>query len=258
MSASPAPVVRRLSVTPIKGTAMTHPTSLVLNADGAMDDRRFHLADEDGKLVTGRRFPAMLGVRAAFDPAARLLRVEIPDADVVEAEVCAGEPMITSVYGRGVAGRRVAGPFDEALSAYLGGSVRLIEGLQPGSAQDAEPLTMVSSESIEELGRLGGVDHGIDARRFRMTLEIDGCEPFEEERWEGRRIRVGSAVIEVGASVPRCVITTLDPDTGTKDLDVLKLLARHRSGSPDSLPFGVYARVVEPGRVLVGDRVRPL
>ena len=51
-----------------------------------------------------------------------------------------------------------------------------------------------------------------DPRRFRMTMELDGCEPLEEDTWAGRRIEVGEAIVRMGDPVPRCVVTTLDPD----------------------------------------------
>jgi len=54
------------------------------------------------------------------------------------------------------------------------------------------------------------------------------------------------------------VITKLDPDTGTSDLDTLGALARYRrNGRTEPLPFGVYGEVLAPGRVAVGDSVAP-
>ena len=58
--------------------------------------------------------------------------------------------------------------------------------------------------------------------------------------------------------VGRCVVTTRDPDTALSDLDTLKLLAGYRrEGVAEPLPFGVYCDVAVPGRVRVGDAVRP-
>ncbi len=62
-----------------------------------------------------------------------------------------------------------------------------------------------------------------------------------------------------GGAVPRCVITTLDPATGHRDFPTLHVIRRYRGVSADGdLPFGVYADVLEPGTVRVGDPVRPL
>jgi hypothetical protein len=122
---------------------------------------------------------------------------------------------------------------------------------------DVEPITIVSSASIEELARQAGRD-ALDGRRFRMLLEIEGCAPHEEDTWIGRTVRLGDALVEIPGPVPRCATTTRDPATGRRDFDTLREIAAYR-GKRDGkkIDFGVYARVVEPGRVRVGDPVEP-
>jgi uncharacterized protein YcbX len=90
-----------------------------------------------------------------------------------------------------------------------------------------------------------------------MLIEVDGIEAHEEDRWLGRRVRVGSALVRPCGHVGRCVITTRHPETGEGDLDTLKLLAtyRHKIGTTEPLAFGVYGEVLEGGRVAVGDEV---
>ena len=70
-------------------------------------------------------------------------------------------------------------------------------------------------------------------------------------------MRVGAASIRPVGDVGRCAMTTQDPDTGEPDFDTLRHLAALRAGYTGSerLPCGVYARVVTPGRVHVGDPV---
>ena len=93
-----------------------------------------------------------------------------------------------------------------------------------------------------------------------MTIEIEGAAaPHEEDTWAGRRVRVGGAVIRVDEPVPRCVVTTLDPSTGVRDFPTLKVIKSYRgTNAEQQLEFGVYADVVEPGEVSVGDLVEPL
>ncbi len=89
-----------------------------------------------------------------------------------------------------------------------------------------------------------------------MLLEIDGVAAHEEDEWIGSAVRLGDATIRVNGDVGRCVVTSYDPDRGVTDLDTLGTLARYRrEGVAEPLPFGVYASVVEPGRVRVGDAV---
>jgi uncharacterized protein YcbX len=120
-----------------------------------------------------------------------------------------------------------------------------------------EPVTIVSSASVARLSREAGTD--VDARRFRSLFELDGCAEHEEDSWEGRSVRLGEALVEIGEPVIRCAVTTRDPDTGERDLDTLRLIESYRGQGPDGeIWFARYGRVVEPGLVRVGDPVQPV
>jgi uncharacterized protein YcbX len=87
-----------------------------------------------------------------------------------------------------------------------------------------------------------------------MLIELDGCTPHQEDSWSGKRVRLGDAIVRVGSLVPRCVITTLDPDTGRPDFPTLDVLATYRKRERE-LVFGVYGSVARPGTIRVGDPV---
>ena len=93
----------------------------------------------------------------------------------------------------------------------------------------------------------------LDPRRFRMLIELDGVEAWGDG-WQGRRLRIGEAVIRLGERITRCVMTALSPDTGEKDFDTLRVMAQHRKVGTELL-LGVYGDVEEPGRIWVGDVV---
>jgi len=252
------PTLRRLNATPVKSTALVHPPRGRLAEDGLEGNRLFFLVDSVGFLFTAAEAPALLRVRSSFDAAADRLGLELPDGSRVEDDAgVLGDALTTDFYGRPVPGHVVEGPFAAALGDLVRRPVRLVRCDRPGDAVDVEPLTLVSTASVRELGERGGRDGDLDARRFRMTLEIPGCEPYEEDTWAERELRVGEALLRVGEQVPRCVVTTLDPDTGEKDFPTLTVIARTRTriGGRGGLPFGMYATVERPGDVAVGDRV---
>ena len=92
-----------------------------------------------------------------------------------------------------------------------------------------------------------------------MLIELGGADrPHQEDEWLGREVRIGEAVVRVTKLDARCVITTQDPDTGRRDFPTLHIIKGYR-GLRDghALDFGVYADVVAPGRVTVGDEVQP-
>jgi len=100
----------------------------------------------------------------------------------------------------------------------------------------------------------------VDSRRFRILIEVAGAEtPHQEDSWLGREVRIGEAVVRVTKPDARCVITTQDPDTGQRDFPTLHVIKQYR-GLRDGrkLDFGVYADVIRPGRVAVGDAVSPV
>jgi uncharacterized protein len=251
------PSVVRLSTTPVKSLLLHHPRELELEPFGVALDRRFYLIREDGRLLAGLHHGPLALVRADWEPEPDRLRLTFPDGPLVEGDVQLAEPALTDFWGHRVAGRVVAGPWAEALSGFAGREVRLVKADAPAGGVDVEPITLVSSASIAELARRTGRD-ALDGRRFRMLIEVDGCEPHEEDTWIGRRVRLGDALVEIPGPVPRCATTTRDPGTGKRDFDALREIAAYR-GKRDGkkVDFGVYARVVEPGRIRVGDTVEP-
>jgi hypothetical protein len=119
-------------------------------------------------------------------------------------------------------------------------------------------VSLVSKASLDELAGHAGVE-GVDGRRFRMLIGLDGCEAHEEDTWMGGRIRVGAVELDVGGPIDRCAATTRNPETGEVDLDTLRTIKEYR-GLRDGkhADFGVFASVVRPGRVRVGDAVAVL
>jgi uncharacterized protein len=250
----------RLSVTPVKALRLSHPREVEVTERGIPADRRFFLIDDADALFDATDHRALLGIVPDYDPVTERLRLTFPDDMVVEdGAERTGDAVTTDFWGRPVTGAIVEGPFADALSAFVGAPVRLVRARRDGEAQDVHPLTIVSSASVRDLGSRGDRSD-LDARRFRINLEVDGVEPYEEDTWDGREVRVGEVTIRVGGQIPRCVVTTLAPDTGEKDFKTLNQLARYRPriGAKGGLPFGMYARAVRTGRVRVGDPVEPI
>jgi uncharacterized protein len=152
----------------------------------------------------------------------------------------------------------VEGPFGAALSAYAGRPIRLIRTDRVGGTREHHPATLVTDGSLDQLGQHLGVG-AVDGRRFRMLMELEGGRAHEEDGWIGRRISVGGATLRISAPVPRCAITTQDPDTGARDLDTLRAIISYRGlGDGTDVDFGVWGEVEVPGEVRLGDEVRVL
>ncbi len=251
----------RISVTPVKGTALHHPGEVELTASGIEGNRRFHLVDGHGSLLSGYDVGALVQVAADLR-ADGVLRCTFPDGSVVEGSTDAeGEALQVDFDGRWVAGHAVDGPFDEAFSRYVGKPVRMVRTDREGDGPDVHRLSLLSFASVAELARRGGYDGELDARRFRLNLELDEAEPFEEDTWAGRDVRVGDAVIQVLGAVPRCRVTNQDPATGEHDWPTIRKIASFRplmAGPSRGIPFGMYAEVRTPGVIRLRDPVEPI
>ncbi len=240
----------------MKATALRSVDEVRLEPFGMLENRRFYLVDDARQLVSGPNHGPLVRIRSSWDPSTEVLRLEFPDGSAAEAvaDRVVDEQLVTNFYGRPVRGHPVDGPFSEAISAWYGRSVLVARTDEPGGANDVKTLSLMSTASAADLASSAGSSHPLETRRFRMLFELDGCEPFEEDTWDGRLLRLGSAVISVGGQIPRCAVTTYDPDTGERDFGTLHAIREFRGVNADGkLPFGVYGEVVEPGTVRVGD-----
>ena len=251
----------RMCIAPVKALHVVNPEEVELTRAGVVGDRRFWLVDRDRRLVNGKGHPELMRVHPEWDETSRRLALAFPDGSVVEGAVEPGEPFAAELYGTPHPSRTVPGPWQEALSEFVGEPLTLL--WSEGGAQDRGRdrggwATLVSRGSLDHLGAEAGAADPVDGRRFRMLFEIDGVEPHEEDGWLGHRVAIGEAVVVPLGDVGRCAVTTCDPDTAISDLDTLKVLAAYRrDGVVEPLPFGVYCNVAVPGRVRVGDAVRP-
>jgi uncharacterized protein YcbX len=244
------------NLTPVKSTALLTPSEVELETGGAIGDRRFLFARLDGSRPSGISKAPLLRLRARWDREREGLSLVLHDGTKIEGDARArGDSVEVRLFDRSVPARGVDPIFDEAV-ASIDPTLTLMRVDEPEYAGGRHRASLVSRASVAEVGR-SGRDAALDPRRFRMLVEIDGVEPFAEDRLSGRRVSIGEAIVRVGRSIPRCVVTTLNPVDGRQDFPTLDMLARTRKVGRDLL-LGVYADVERPGVVRVGDDVTPL
>jgi len=245
-----------LATTPVKGLRVVERPALTLTPAGVTDNRRFFLVDERGRLVNGKHVGELGAVVASYDDGA--LTLTFPDGAVVGGTVALGEAFDARFFSRPLRVRPVGGPWSDALSEWFGRTLRVVEGVERSGVDRGRrgAVSLISRASLDGLARVAG-QPSVDARRFRMLVEIDGVEAHAEDAWIGVRVRIGGAVVRFRGHVGRCSITTRDPESGAVDLPTLDLLRSYRGAldTTEPLPFGVYGEVLEGGRLAVGDAV---
>jgi uncharacterized protein YcbX len=117
---------------------------------------------------------------------------------------------------------------------------------------DAFPLSLLTSTSMRTLGDLAP-DSIIDSRRFRQNVIMDGAsdlEGFAEFDWVGRKLQLGSVIVQAVAPMSRCSIVTLPQAELPHDRALMRTLVKETH-----MDLGVYLNIVQPGEIAEGDDV---
>jgi uncharacterized protein YcbX len=261
---------------PVKGCHRLDHAAADALAWGFAGDRRWMIVDVDGVGVTQRESAALVGLRASVRPGGLVLSAPgLEPIDVAEPVAAAPVPVRTFTSRRGTVPARPAGaPADVWLGKLLDREVRLVwlndpSAQSPGGSSrvgrttvsfaDAYPFLIANAASLAALNDwlLDAGEAPVPVTRFRPNLVVDGAGPWDEDGWAGRRLRVGGAVLEAAGPCDRCVVTTIDQETGAKGRQPLAMLGRHRNVD-QGLMFGLLLLTVMPGRITVGDPVEVL
>jgi len=213
------PTIAALWRYPVKSMLGERCEELQIDARGAVGDRLYAVRDAEGKLGSGKnsgRFRRLEGL-FTFQAAGIPPTVTFPDGRRLPAT----DPGVHA-----------------ALSAALRAQVTLAKEREIAH-HDAEPLHLVTTGSLARLGA--------DERRFRPNLVIR--TEADEAGWEGSILRIGGATLKVMRSTERCVMITMAQSELPDEPGLLR-----RLGGEAPL-FGVYAEVLSPGRIRLGDEV---
>jgi uncharacterized protein YcbX len=199
---------------PVKSLGGESLETAELTTDGVAGDRLVHVGNLRGPL-TGRSRHQLLTIPAATGADGR------PRVAGHDWESAAAAAIV----------RDHAGP-DARLAAYAG-----------PERFDILNLLVATDSAVAALGE--------DVRRLRPNLLIGGVPAGAERTWAGRALEIGDALIGVHDLRGRCVVTTIDPDTGEQDVDVLRRIRDEFDGR-----IALDCWVIRPGSVRLGDRVR--
>lgn len=201
------PQLARIAIYPLKSFDPLVVEEAVVLPNGALQhDRQFALVDPTGKFVNAKRTPAVHGLVLELDPRRRTLTARRRS----ETEAACWD---------------IDQQRDELqrwLSDYFSLDVLLVEEPEGGFPDDTEATgpTIVSAATLQAVaGWFPGLTLDNVRRRFRANLEVEGVEPFWEDRlfWAdstSRPFHIGSAMFEGTNPCQRCVVPSRDPSTG--------------------------------------------
>lgn len=219
---------------PVKSFAGEPLPELELDARGVPGDRAHALWLKGGKRASGRLVPGLLRWAARYDA---------PVDGTIPL------PVVTAPDGREL---RWDDPgLGPALAGDLGRELALVR--DEAGQQDLPNTILVTLEPTrraleEELGE------PVDLRRFRTNVHVEiDAEPFAELGWEGGRLRIGEAELELLHPCVRCVMVIRDPETQ----EAWPQLLRHLQSRHEAI-FGINARPRGEATIRVGDPVEVL
>ncbi|MBO9128607.1 MOSC domain-containing protein [Bacillus sp. 165] len=227
---------------PVKSMRGENVQTTTIERYGVYGDRSHAYLDKTkpGKFITASQFSAMVGYAPAFkgEETERIfpqVEVKTPEGKVY---LWNDSELLQEIEKE--SGRKIETIQYEADCVQMGGIWE-------------EHILLVTEPSLQKLASMWGEE--IDHRRFRANLVLSLYEdsPFLEETWFGKRLQFGEAVLQIQGYCERCDMINIDPDTYSLDRSLLKTVARKRSNN-----FGVYASVVQTGKIKVGDQVRVL
>jgi uncharacterized protein len=262
--------VEGLYVYPIKGCrGIRVPESSVTRA-GLKWDRRFMVVDQAGQFLSQRSHPLLGQVRTALSGDALHIASTSQGELTLPRELDRGALIPVRIW-RDDMHALISDEGSSWFSALLGEAVRLVyvadaelrtvnpKHAHPGDVvgfADAYPALCASTASLEELnGRLLEGSVPLTMERFRPNITLTGTSPFEEDDFAVARI--GNVTFRRARLCERCVVTTLDPETGEGGKEPLRTLATYRKWD-GAVWFGSNWIPEGTGSVRVGDAVEVL
>jgi len=257
-------LLTEINIYPLKSAAGISLDRCQLDARGLRHDRRWMLVDSDGHFLTQRKLPRMALIHTALSENELILS-------------CAGtEPLVVPLHGVGET-RQVRIWNDDCEAIRCGDAAaswfsRLLQSdcelvqiadseqrqVDPQYAQaddevgfaDGFPLLLIGQGTLDGLN--GRLSSPVEMRRFRPNLVVSGAPAHAEDQWRG--ITLGDIHFRVVKACSRCVIPSVDPDTGVRGTEPLKTLATYRRWD-NKIWFGQNLIADSAGELHLGQRL---
>lgn len=247
-----------LHVYPLKSARGIDLDRATLAATGLAGDRRWMLVSAAGRFLTQREHPQLARVRTAL--AGTTLRLGAPGLpDLALADDATGHARTVQVWNDTCEGIDAGDAAADWASRAIGAPCRLLrfdprrerlsnrqwtgDVAAPNQFSDGFPLLVANRASLGELNaRLGGTP--LPMNRFRPNLVIDGLAPWDEDRID--ELRIGAARLRLVKPCTRCIITTIDQESGapTGEEPLRTLRAYRYDAALRGILFGVNAIIV--------------
>jgi len=254
---------------PVKSTGGLLCKTATVYKEGLAYDRRWAIVDAEMNILTAREHPELFAIQTSFTKST--LDIHIPGSAPVAVPLRPDVKNLIAVkiFDTPVSGNHVSLTADKLMSDYLGVPCQLIfmdedcerimKPIYGGGPEDkvsyadSAPIMLVSDGSLQELN--SRLAFRIGMQNFRPNIVVSGCNAYEEDGW--KVIKIGEVVFDINEKCRRCVMTTIDPDTGLRnnDQEPLRTLATYKRHSRGGVSFGVTLIPRNTGTIRQGDHI---
>jgi len=263
------PFINQLYIYPVKSLGGIAVDKALVTNRGLQFDRRFMLVNENNAFITQRLQPKLALFRTAIEREILLVHYNGSNDEVLSLPLIpepSAEKVIVNIWDDLCEAQFVSEEANNWFSAKLDEACRLVympestqRAVDSGYAIDKDVtifaddfhVLLIGKSSLDDLNNR--LEKSLPMNRFRPNIVMDGGKPFEEDTMEEFKI---NGIDFCGVKLcSRCVVTTIDQETGFAGREPLKTLATYRSFS-NKLFFGQNVLCRGEGMVKIGDEIR--
>ena len=212
---------------PVKSVRRVKLGAAAVGSRGFEGDRRWLVIDPNGRFITQRKFPRMALITASIETSGLWFTApDMPEISITTPTEHARQTLAT-VWSDECLSLDAGDEAAEWLSQFLGTQCRLVYMPEPTHRQidtryadhgditsfaDGFPFLLTTEASLDDLN--SRLSQPVTMTHFRPNIVLSGAEAYEEDQW--RRIKIGEVTFKVAKPCSRCVMTTVNPETGEK------------------------------------------
>ncbi|MHB8465457.1 MAG: MOSC domain-containing protein [Acidimicrobiales bacterium] len=271
---------------PVKSMGGERIDAAAIGPNGMEGDRSYAIVDrEDGKVASAknpRKWASLLQFGATYvDTVDGPVRITFPDGTVRASDDADIDEQLGAALGRRVTLTQtvpekptyeadwpdvegvIPPDFLATVTTGPGSDGGTLTALKPkrGTFMDFAAIHLLAAATLTHLGELAPAS-AFDVRRYRPNVVVgDAATGFVENGWTTSDISIGEALV-LRPVVPtmRCIMTTLPQGDLPRDPGTLRAVATHNRLDLPGVGVwscvGLYAEVVAPGAIRVGDTFR--
>ena len=263
--------ITELNIYPLKSARGVSLSQSLVSPEGLPGDRRLMLVDPSGQFITQRELPGIAAISAQAEQGGYQLSIDGQEQVIASPS---SNRIDATVWKSPVDAAIANDDANMALSNWLGRDVKLVffdeqsrrsTGLEwtgndtPVTFADGYQILLTTTASLaalnEDMAAHG--DGSVGMERFRPNIVLETDEAWAEDHWAS--IEINGIRFDLVKPCSRCIITTQDQQTGSRDVpSPMKAMGRIRMSADRCVPGVLFGWNLTPrgqGSIAVGDAV---